>query len=85
ESQLASTRLFSKAADAEAFTKSAAIGSTMDRVRKFLFDKDLLGKGAKSADAVGIELADKSVLGDKSNVKLRFDPSFMNAAAAGKL
>lgn len=85
ESQLASTKLFSKAADAEAFTKSAAIGSTMDRVRKFLFDKDLLGKGAKSADAVGIELADKSVLGDKANVKLRFDPSFMNAAAAGKL
>lgn len=85
ESQLASTKLFSKAADAEAFTKSAAIGSTMDRVRKFLFDKDLLGKGAKSADAVGIELADKSVLGDKTNVKLRFDPSFMNAAAAGKL
>jgi NitT/TauT family transport system substrate-binding protein len=85
DSQLASTKLFDKAADAEAFTKSAAVGTTMDRVRKFLFDKDLLGKGAKSADAVGIELADKTVLGDKSNVKLRFDPSFMDAAAAGKL
>jgi len=85
DSQLASTKLFHKAADAEAFTKSAAVGTTMDRVRKFLFDKDLLGKGAKSADAVGIELGDKSVLGDKSNVKLRFDPSFMDAAAAGKL
>ena len=59
DSQLASTKLFDKAADAEAFTKSAAVGKTMDRVRKFLFDKDLLGKGAKSADAVGIELGDK--------------------------
>jgi NitT/TauT family transport system substrate-binding protein len=85
ESQLASTRLFDKAADAEAFTKSPAVGTTMDRVRKFLFDKALLGKDAKSADAVGIELADKSVLGDKQNVKLRFDATYMDAAAKGKL
>jgi NitT/TauT family transport system substrate-binding protein len=85
ESQLSTTKLFDKATDAESFTKSAAVGTTMDRVRKFLFEKDLLGKGAKSADAVGIELADKSVLGDKSNVKLRFDPTYMDAAAKGKL
>ncbi|MCP9627929.1 putative urea ABC transporter substrate-binding protein [Rhodopseudomonas palustris] len=85
DSQLASTKLFDKAADAEAFTKSATIGTTMDRVRKFLFEKDLLGKGAKSADAVGIELADKTVLGDKANVKLRFDASYMDMAAQGKL
>ena len=85
ESQLASTRLFATPADAESFTKSAAIGKTMDRVRKFLFEKELLGKGAKSVDAVGIELGDKSVLGDKSNVKLRFDASYMDAAAKGKL
>jgi len=85
ESQLASTRLFATPADAESFTKSAAIGKTMDRVRKFLFEKDLLGKGAKSADAVGIELGDKSILGDKSNVKLRFDATYMDAAAKDKL
>ncbi len=85
DSQLASTRLFDKAADAETFTRSQATGATMDRVRKFLFAKNLLGKSAKSVDAVGIELADKSVLGDKSNVKLRFDPTYMDAAAKGKL
>ncbi len=85
DSQLASTRLFDKAPDAEAFTKSATVGTTMDRVRKFLFDKGLLGKDAKSADAVGIELADKSVLGDKKNIKLRFDATYMDAAAKGKL
>ena len=85
DSQLASTKLFDKAAAAEAFTKSAAIGTTMDRVRKFLFDKALLGKDAKSADVIGIELGDKSVIGDKKNVKLRFDASFMDAAAKGKL
>ena len=85
DSQLASTKLFDKAADAEAFTKSAAVGTTMDRVRKFLFDKALLGKDAKSADVVGIELGDSKIIGDKDNVKLRFDASFMDAAAKGKL
>jgi NitT/TauT family transport system substrate-binding protein len=84
-SQLATTRLFDKPADAEAFTKGKTISVTMDKVRKFLFDKALLGKDAKSADAVGIELADKSVLGSKSNVKLRFDATYMDAAAKGKL
>jgi NitT/TauT family transport system substrate-binding protein len=85
ESQIASTKLFEKAADAEAFTRSATVGTTMDRVRKFLFEKDLLGKGAKSADAIGIELGDKTVLGDKANIKLRFDPTYMDEAAKGKL
>ena len=85
DSQLASTKLFDKPADAEAFTKSKTVGTTMDRVRKFLFEKELLGKGAKSVDAVGIELGDKSVLGDKTNVKLRFDATYMDAAAKGKL
>ncbi|WP_218638583.1 putative urea ABC transporter substrate-binding protein, partial [Xanthomonas oryzae] len=51
DSQLSTTKLFDKATDAEAFTRSKTIGTTMDRVRKFLFEKDLLGKGAKSADA----------------------------------
>jgi NitT/TauT family transport system substrate-binding protein len=84
-SQLATTRLFDKPADAESFTKSKTIAVTMDKVRKFLFDKALLGKDAKSADVVGIELADKTVLGSKSNVKLRFDATYMDAAAKDKL
>lgn len=85
ESQLASTKLFATPAEAVAFTESKAVGVTMDRVRAFLFEKSLLGKDAKSADAVGIELADKMVLGDPKNVKFRFDPLFMKLAADGKL
>ena len=85
DSQLAATRLFAKPADAAAFTKGKEIGVTMDRVRKFLFEKSLLGKDAKTPDAVGIELADKTILGDAKNVKLRFDPSFMTLASQGKL
>ncbi|OYX74289.1 MAG: lipid kinase [Rhizobiales bacterium 32-66-11] len=85
ESQLAATKLFDTASEAVAFVKSPAVGTTMDRVRKFLFEKKLLGNDAKSADAVGIELADGKVLGDAKNVKFRFTDTFMAAAADGKL
>jgi NitT/TauT family transport system substrate-binding protein len=85
DSQLASTKLFDKAPAAVAFTESKTVASTMDRVRKFLFEKALLGKDAKSADVVGIEFADKTVQGDKANIKLRFDATYMDAAAKGKL
>lgn len=85
EAQLAATRLFAKPSEAVAFVRSPDVGTTMDRVRKFLFAKKLLGEGAKSADAVGIELADGKVLGDARNVKFRFTDTFMAAAADGKL
>jgi NitT/TauT family transport system substrate-binding protein len=85
EAQLKTTRLFATPKEAAAFTQSKDIAATMNRVREFLFAKALLGKDAKSADAVGIELSDKKVLGDAKNVKLRFDPSFMLLAAQHKL
>jgi NitT/TauT family transport system substrate-binding protein len=44
DSQLASTKLFDTAPAAVAFTESKTVASTMDRVRKFLFEKALLGK-----------------------------------------
>ncbi|MCI4677864.1 putative urea ABC transporter substrate-binding protein [Rhodoblastus acidophilus] len=85
DAQLKTTRLFPTPKEAAAFTQSKDIAVTMDHVRKFLFAKGLLGKDAKSADAVGIELADKKILGDAKNVKLRFDPGFMLLAAEHKL
>ncbi len=85
EKQMAATKLFAKPADAAAFARSPEVGTTMDKVRHFLFDHGLLGNGAPSVDVVGIELADGKVLGDKKNVKLRFNDAFMSDAAAGKL
>lgn len=85
ESQLAATKPFAKPADAVAFTDGKDLPTTMDRVRKFLFDKGLRGAGAESADAVGIELPDGSVLGDKANVMFRFTDAYMKMAAAGSL
>lgn len=85
DSQLASTKLFDKAADAAAFTKSPELPRTMDAVRNFLFDHGILGTNASSVDAVGIAFADGSILGSADNVKLRFDPTYMDMAASGGL
>ncbi len=85
EAQLKTTKLFSSAADAVAFTASPDLSKTMDRVRNFLFAKSLLGNGAKSADVIGIQYPDGSIAGDKDNVKLRFTTEYMKAAADGTL
>ena len=85
DAQLKTTKLFSAAADAVAFTASPDLPKTMDRVRNFLFAKKLLGNDAKSADAIGISYPDGSIAGDKANVKLRFTTAFMKAAADGAL
>jgi NitT/TauT family transport system substrate-binding protein len=57
----------------------------MDLVRKFSFDHGLLGEGAKSVDAVGIEFPAGKTLGNAKNIKMRFDPAYMKLAADGKL
>jgi NitT/TauT family transport system substrate-binding protein len=85
ESQIAATMLFDKPADAVAFTSSPDLPKTMDLVRHFLFEKGLLGNGAASADVIGIEMPDGTILGDKSNVKLRFTETYMKAASDGML
>ncbi|MER5171171.1 putative urea ABC transporter substrate-binding protein [Thioclava kandeliae] len=85
EEQLAATHLFADPVKAVSFTQSKEMADGMDHVRNFLFDKGLLGAGAPSVDVIGIELADGTVLGDESNVKLRFDTQFMQAAADNAL
>jgi NitT/TauT family transport system substrate-binding protein len=85
DEQLATTKLFATPKDAVAFTTGADVKTTTERVSKFLFDKALLGKDAKSPEAIGVAFPDGSVFGDKANVKLRYDATFMQAAADGKL
>jgi NitT/TauT family transport system substrate-binding protein len=84
-SQLATTRLFATPAEAQAFSVGPNIVKTMDLVRNFSYTHGLLGDGAPSADVVGIEFAGGKTLGDVKNIKLRFDPSYMQLAADGKL
>ena len=85
EAQLKATKMFYAPAEGVSFVKSEDLVKTMDLVRTFSFDHGILGEGAKTADAVGIEFPGGKVLGDKSNVKLRYTAEFMQMAAEGKL
>jgi NitT/TauT family transport system substrate-binding protein len=83
--QLKTTSMFYTPAKAAEFTKSPDLVNTMKYVAQFSFDHGLYGDGAPSADLVGIEFSDGKVLGDKANIKLRFDSRYMEMAADGKL
>jgi NitT/TauT family transport system substrate-binding protein len=85
KAQLLTTAMFNTGADGARFAASPEVGTTMDKVRLFTFSKGLLGQGAASADVIGIQLDDGSVLGNKDNVKLRFTASYMKMAADGTL
>jgi NitT/TauT family transport system substrate-binding protein len=85
DAQLAATRMFYDAADAVTFTTSAALPETMKKVAAFSFEHGLLGEGARSAEAVGMSFAGGVTIGEVGNVKLRFDPTFMQMAADGTL
>ena len=84
EAQLASTKMFYNAADAVSFTSSEALKTTMKYVAEFSFDHGLLGEGAADAGFIGIETP-AGVYGDSNNIKFRFNPSYMQMAAEGKL
>lgn len=82
KAQLATTAMYYTPKAAADFAASPDVRKTMEHVRSFSFAKGLYGQNAGSADAVGIELADGSVLGSKDNVKLRFTDKYMRAAGA---
>jgi NitT/TauT family transport system substrate-binding protein len=85
EAQLKTTYLYYKPADAVAYNMGPDIVKHEDAVRQFSFSKGLFGPNAHSVDAIGIAFPGGKVLGNKANIRLRFDPSFMKMAADGKL
>lgn len=85
ESQLATTAMMYTPAEMLAFVGSPKLPETMKRVAQFSFDKKLLGDGAKSADAIGVAFPGDKVNGNAKNVKLRFDATYLQMAADGKL
>ena len=83
--QLQTTQMFYAPAAAVEVANDKKLISTMDSVRKFSFDKGLFGVGAKTADHVGMQFPDGSVLGNSKNIKLRFTADYMELARDGKL
>lgn len=85
KAQLLTTRMFYEASEAAQFASGDQLKKTMDYVRSFCFNHGLYPKDATSRDFVGIQFPDGTVMGDKKNVKLRFDGAYMQMAADGKL
>jgi NitT/TauT family transport system substrate-binding protein len=83
--QLATTHVFATPADAYAFVTGDGVIKSMDSVRKFSFEHGILGQGASSVDAVGIQFPAGKSLGDIRNLKMRFDSSVSKLAMDGKL
>jgi len=84
-SQLATTHLFATPAQAYEFMTGDGVIKTMDLVRKFSFDHGILGQGATSVDAVGIQFPGGKSLGDTGNLKMRFDTTYTKMALDGAL
>lgn len=84
DAQLASTEMFYTPAAALELTYSDDLKTTMMNVAEFSFEHGLLGEGAPDAGFIGIETP-AGVYGSNANIKLRFDPTYMQMAADGKL
>jgi len=83
--QLSTTHLFYGAPAALDMTKSAQLKTTMELVRQFCFMHGLLGDKTSSPDDVAIRFPDGTIQGNKDRVRLRFEASYMEMAAGGKL
>jgi NitT/TauT family transport system substrate-binding protein len=84
DAQLASTEMFYTPSEALQLTNSADLKTTMKNVAEFSFDHGLLGDGAPDAGFIGIETP-SGIYGSEANIKLRFNPTYMQMAADGEL
>ena len=85
DAQLAATQMFFEPAPAVEFVQSETLAETMTHVAEFSFEHGILGEGAPNSEYIGIELPNGDVLGSKSNVKLRFNSTYMQMAADGEI
>ena len=83
--QLATTHVFATPAEAYIFATGEGMMKSMDLVRKFSFEHGILGQGASSVDAIGIQFPAGRTLGDTRNLKMRFDVALTQLAMDGKL
>jgi NitT/TauT family transport system substrate-binding protein len=83
--QLSTTHMFYTPQSAAEMTTSAQFKKTMELVRQFCASHGLLGEKTNSADDVAIRFPDGTTEGRPDRVRLRFDVSYMQMAAGGKL
>jgi len=78
KAQLKTTAMFYTAKDAVDYMSGEEIKTNMRRVRNFCFKYHLLGDRVKTADDLGIQFPDGSVLGNQNNILFYFDASYMS-------
>ena len=77
EEQLATTELFSDPKDAVAFTNGGDLKTTTERVSQVsVRESRCSARMPRAEGAVGVEFPDKTVFGDKGNVKFRYDATY---------
>ena len=82
--QLSTTNLFYTPQAALAFLQGAELKQKMELVRQFCFAHHLLGD-AKTADQVAIAYPDGTIQGKPDRVRFRYDTTYTQLAAQGKL
>jgi NitT/TauT family transport system substrate-binding protein len=85
QGQLGSTKLFDNPKETLEFVESDVIINTMKKVSEFSFNHGILGEGASDATFIGVSFPNGKVYGDKNNIKLRFDNTFIKMAVENKL
>jgi NitT/TauT family transport system substrate-binding protein len=83
--QLATTHMFYTPQSAAQLASSPDLKKTMDLVRQFCFLHGLLGEKTRSPDDVAIQFPDGGTLGNAGRIRFRFDTTYMQLAAQGKL
>jgi NitT/TauT family transport system substrate-binding protein len=83
--QLSTTHMFFTSQSAVDMATSEQLKKTTELVRQFCFTHGLLGDKTSSPDDVAVRFPDGLIEGKKDRVRLRFDATYMQLAAGGKL
>lgn len=81
EAQLKTTALFGNPSESVAFAEGEQIKKSMGLVSTFAFEHGMYPPAARSKDYIGVQFPDGSVMGNKANVRLRFDTKYVRALA----
>lgn len=82
---LSTTHLFATPQSAAEFTVAPEFQQKMNLVRQFCFTHGLLGEHTNSVDDVAVSYPGNAVQGKPDRIRLRFEASYMQMAAEGKL
>ncbi|MEK1906311.1 MAG: putative urea ABC transporter substrate-binding protein [Pseudomonas sp.] len=85
DEQLKTIRSFYSPRSAYSFANTEKMPTLMERIADFADAHKLLGNDGNGLQTLGISFTGNRVVGNAAQIKLRFDPVYMQMAAEGKL